>query len=366
MNEAIELKDHSSKKFLERALKKGTQIESRLLKNEALDAKQSAELVHALMDRAGEEAQKRQELVDKLYEAKQREIRKNEMMAQSKIKELNLAKVQLLAKEKENLKEKAYHEQIRGRGIDFLKEIELGNAPPLQAIKNNLKIDPEKVRKKRTKDQIYEMGQEIAENGDERLRRMKEEFDRHRAKMGLDESWKEDLKIFFQNCNHESYQIAKMIMVLIMDKVYLEVDEIEEAMKNLKKKQLELRQKADRREQEIRILKHNTAVKQIREDIMNRVIIEMALETVKENLFIQKRIDYKMMGIFSKALKLERDSATSIPELEILAQNLEDDKLVAAREALMNQFEENEGSSKKKQVINLFDFYDDFQTYLST
>ena len=92
MQEEIELKDVTSKKFLERALEKGTLIEKNLLNNEALSAKESAELVQALLDKAGNNAKKRQDLIDKLYEAKEREKRKNEMMAQTKIRELNKAK----------------------------------------------------------------------------------------------------------------------------------------------------------------------------------------------------------------------------------------------------------------------------------
>ena len=59
MQEEIELKDVTSKKFLERALEKGTLIEKNLLKNDALSAKESAELVYALLDKAGDDAKKR-------------------------------------------------------------------------------------------------------------------------------------------------------------------------------------------------------------------------------------------------------------------------------------------------------------------
>ena len=53
-------------------------------------------------------------------------------------------------------------------------------------------------------------------------------------------------------------------------------------------------------------------------------------------MYISKKIDSKMMGIFAKALKLERDSETSTDDLKVLAQNLDNQKLVAARESLMN------------------------------
>lgn len=46
------------------------------------------------------------------------------------------------------LEDKAVHEQLRGRGIEFLKEIEMGNAPPIEAIKKNLTYDPKASRVK--------------------------------------------------------------------------------------------------------------------------------------------------------------------------------------------------------------------------
>ena len=89
-------------------------------------------------------------------------------------------------------------------------------------------------------------------------------------------------------------------------------------------------------------IRHRAAIVQIRDDIMNKVINEMALETVKENMYLSKKIDEKMLDILTRALKLERGSTTNQQDLQVLAQNLEDNKLVAAREAIMNLFEERD------------------------
>ena len=88
--------------------------------------------------------------------------------------------------------------------------------------------------------------------------------------------------------------------------------------------------------------RHRAAIVQIRDDIIYKVISEMALETVKENMYLSKKIDEKMLDILTRALKLERGSTTNQQDLQVLAQNLEDNKLVAAREAIMNLFEERD------------------------
>lgn len=323
-------------------------IERRLLENNALTAKESAELVYALIDKKGDEANRRQDLVDKLYEAKKREIKKNEMLSKAKIKELSKAKSELLTKEKKILEEKALHQQLRGRGTDFLTEIELGNAPPLEAIKRNIKIDVKAVRRFRSKEEVLELGQVIAQYGDKRLQEMRHEFDRDRVRNGLDETWREDLRDFFATCNPESYQIAKIMMVLVLDKAFYGIDLKEQEYAKMRDRQSELQARNDRMEKEMKIIQHNTAVKQIKDDLLSMIIQEMALETVKENMYVSKRIDEKMIDIFVKSLKLERNSGTNSNDLMVLAQNLEDEKLAAAREALLNQFSEPDQEKFKK------------------
>lgn len=172
------------------------------MKDKALSAEEAADLVKALMDEQSDMVKAKQHLVDKLYEAKVREIRKNEVLAAEKIKELNSQKAVLREKEKKVLEDKAVFEQLRGRGVEFLKEIELGNAPPIEAIKKNFVIDIKAVQvrkpglaqqklicqKKRTKQEVIELSEKYAKFGDARLDEMKKRFNEDRKKHGLDES----------------------------------------------------------------------------------------------------------------------------------------------------------------------------------
>lgn len=63
-------------------MERGTMIEKGLMKNNALTSEEAADLVKALMDQKSGEIQAKQHLIDKLYEAKLREVRKNEILAQ--------------------------------------------------------------------------------------------------------------------------------------------------------------------------------------------------------------------------------------------------------------------------------------------
>jgi hypothetical protein len=41
--------------------------------------------------------------------------------------------------------EKAIHSEIVSKGVEFLTEVELGNAPPMEIIKKNVRIDEDRL-----------------------------------------------------------------------------------------------------------------------------------------------------------------------------------------------------------------------------
>jgi hypothetical protein len=132
-----------------------------------------------------------------------------------------------------------------------------------------------------------------------------------------------------------------MVQLMIEEAVY-QINKKAEDFQNYLNTKPQLEGKKEKINKEIKEVRHRAAVAQIRNDILEKIVAEMALETVKENMYLSKKIDEKMLDILVRALKLERNSATNQQDLQVLAQNLEDEKLVAAREAIMNLFEEKE------------------------
>jgi HD superfamily phosphohydrolase len=142
LDEEMRLKDKNSKEFLDRVLQKGTKLEQKLLQDGALTDAEAADLLKALVDeKLGGEFSK-QNLMDKLYEAKQREIKKVETITKDKIKNLNAEKKKLVDMEMKILEEKGKHQLLRQRGLDFLVELEMGQGPDIEDIKRNLEVDP--------------------------------------------------------------------------------------------------------------------------------------------------------------------------------------------------------------------------------
>lgn len=149
-------------------------------------------------------------------------------------------------------------------------------------------------------------------------------------------------------CDRESYTIARDILQLILEETLYQTGKKDEAFEEMLKQKDTLAQKKGRLDKEIKQIRHRAAMAIVRDEMLDKVIAEIALETVKENLYLSKKINDKMLDILVRALKLERGSSTNADDLQVLAQNLEDKKLVAAREAIMNLFEKKDLDVKVK------------------
>ena len=122
----------------------------------------------------------------------------------------------------------------------------------------------------------------------------------------------------------------------LLDRVFGKIEEKEEYLFDLRKRRDELLSKKKQVDKAMKEVKHRSAVTEIRNSLLDRVVMELAFETVKENMYMSKKIDYKMVEILTRALQLERNSETNADDLRIIASNVENETLVAAREALMN------------------------------
>lgn len=190
--------------------------------------------------------------------------------------------------------------------------------------------------------------QNLSKFGEQRVRELREELDEEKQTFGKDERTRQEMAEYFsrvvwvKKCNRESYSIARDIIQLVIEESVYQVGRKIDAFEEMLKQKEYLAQKKDKLDKEIKEIRHRAAMTQVRDDMLDKVIKELALETVKENMYLSKKIDEKMLDILVRALKLERASSTNAEDLQILAQNLEDKKLVAAREAIMNLFEEKE------------------------
>lgn len=60
-------------------------------------------------------------------------------------------------KQEKILQEKALHQEIVKKGVEFLMEIELGHAPPMEMIKKNIRLDDQKLDQYRNNTGVFEI-----------------------------------------------------------------------------------------------------------------------------------------------------------------------------------------------------------------
>ena len=81
-----------------------------------------------------------------------------------KVKELNDKRFELMQKHDKILKRKAEHKALANKGIKFLIEMEMGNAPPKEFLLKNIDINPEEYRVQRNLDEMIDRGYHYVSN----------------------------------------------------------------------------------------------------------------------------------------------------------------------------------------------------------
>ncbi|CAG9320093.1 unnamed protein product [Blepharisma stoltei] len=137
IKEEQERRDYKSLKNLERIISKAENIDQALKRGD-LD-RQNQVLLASALEEGGDHAEKqRKRMVDEIIAKRQREQQQNLLDQEQKIKELNEERWKILSKHEDLLKKKQIHAKLVERGVDFLAEIELGQAPPKELIMQNL------------------------------------------------------------------------------------------------------------------------------------------------------------------------------------------------------------------------------------
>jgi len=86
-----------------------------------------------------------------------------------KIKNLNDIRFALREKEEKLLKQKALHHEMMKRGVDYLADIELGNAPPIEFLEKNIRYDPEDYRNDKPLTEVLKYGEGYMHDAQEKI-----------------------------------------------------------------------------------------------------------------------------------------------------------------------------------------------------
>ena len=297
----------------------------------------------------------KQSLLDKLQAEKYREMRKNEVLAQEKIRDLNEAKFKLQEEEDKLLIDKGVFENMRKKGMDYLTEVELGNAPPISKVKQNMKVDKDEYRHARSKEEIMNLGKLILDHGSSKILRLQNELKDFKNENDLNDNWKEQVKVFFDNCETNAFNIAKAAMQEVLIKVFQGIDDSEQKLFDLKSRKGYLQAKNIRIDKTLEETKHRAAMKQLVSEFFEKKIALYAQETARESLYICKQVDNRVTEICIKAIKLEKNTPLSVEDMKVIAMNSTDTKITAARQVMLREFKEVKGAPVISFLLILID-----------
>jgi len=101
---------------------------------------------------------------------------------------LNDIRFALREKEEKLLKQKALHNELMKKGynsllisflkifrVDYLAQIELGYAPPIEYIEKNLKYNPENYRNTKTLNDVLKNSENYMQSAQEKIERLEDE-----------------------------------------------------------------------------------------------------------------------------------------------------------------------------------------------
>ena len=135
----LEKKDVDSAQMLQRALGRA-EVLSKQIEQGALDTKTQSLLADTVLEDQEnvENKQIRAQILEEIKAKMTRDKDDQKYRNEELMQQLNIQRMRFLDAEKVIKEKKLMHQEIMRRGMDFLAEIELGNAPPLEYVVKNI------------------------------------------------------------------------------------------------------------------------------------------------------------------------------------------------------------------------------------
>ena len=306
INSEMKYRNVESAELLQKALNHADFIQDQI-DTGAIDQEYQAKLVHALSGNKDdpENKQLREELLEEL-KAKIAQQRETKAMENQKfIQELNMKRMEFSDAEKKINEQKLLHEALTRRGIDFLSELELGNAPPMEYVVRNLNIDEKQINRKEpfSIKEIVETTKNTLGINEERLRRLKE--DKERSEAILKKFSYKPQPIFIPE---QTQEVLDYILDIIIDKAWGEVSMYDQFVDGLRRKTKVMKSREPVQEARIGFFSDRIAMKDINTEILNRVILKMLKEIAGEANNVNEMAKLTALNIIIKSFKIQTES----------------------------------------------------------
>ena len=167
----------SSQKVLQKAMARTPNIEA-LVKNGALTPHEQGLLSEKFVDAKLEKEKEQQLLLNKMQGEYLKASKQTVLTNQEKIRQLNELKFQLQERQEVVKKEKKIQDELIKKGVNYLAEIEMGHAPPLDLIKKNIRVADDNTTEnpqEYSMQEVIEMSKKNLVNGEEKVRALREQ-----------------------------------------------------------------------------------------------------------------------------------------------------------------------------------------------
>ena len=142
ISEEAERRDINSTKLLEKALKKADVLQKEISAG-GISKRQQALLAESYLAQGEEAKRTRENIIEDLKGKMVRDRKELAYKVNTQIQDLNKQRAELIKKEESICLRRATIAKMEERGYDFMAEIEMGNAPPMDYIMRNLGVDRE-------------------------------------------------------------------------------------------------------------------------------------------------------------------------------------------------------------------------------
>jgi len=268
IDEEMKNRDLESAELLQKALNHADYLQDQI-ESGAIDEQYQAKLVHALSgDKNDPENKKmREELLEELKAKILQQKERKTMENQKFIQDLNMKRMQFSEAEKKINEQKLLHEALARRGIDFLTELELGNAPPMEYVINNLNIDDKQVNKKEpfsVKEVVDYTRNQLGNNQEklEKLKAEKEESDVIVSKLNFKSE-----PIFVPEATQD---VIDYILDIVINKAYEEISIYDQYVEGLRKRSKVMKQREPVQNARIGYYSDRIAMKEINNNFIGQ------------------------------------------------------------------------------------------------
>lgn len=299
-------RDLESAELLQKALNHADYIQDQI-ESGAIDKEYQAKLVNVLSGDKNdpENKQMREELVEELKAKIMQQKERKTMENQQFIQELNMKRMQFTEAEKKINEQKLLHEALSRRGIDFLSELELGNAPPMEYVIKNLNIDEKQVNRKVpfSIKEVVENTRNTLDMNKDRLERLKEDK-RISDNVVREVSFKPE-PIFL---SEKTQEVIDFILDIIVNKAWSEVSLYDQYVDGLRKRSKIMKHREPIQDARIGYFSDRIAMKEINNNIINKVVLKMLREVTNEANNVNEMAKLSALNIIIKSFKVQKET----------------------------------------------------------